>query len=113
MLSLNRGAVACASNSTPKTKLESRGKENSGPGIRGVDVVEPFRGKSGSVSFIGLTHQLVEEAKLASAPFNEDKGSFLWVLAPAALIASLVLPQFFLSNVIEAFLVDVTLVGIC
>lgn len=110
---LNRGAVACASNSTPKTKLESLGEENSGLGIRRVDGVEPFRGKSGSVSFIGLTHQLVEEAKLVSAPFDEEKGSFLWVLAPAAFIASLVLPQFFLSNVIEAFLVDMTLVGIC
>lgn len=109
---MNRGAILCASNSSSDSKLESRGKENSGLGIRRLDGVEPFRGKSGSVSFVGLTHQLVEEAKLVSAPFNEDKGSFLWLLAPVALISSLILPQFFLSNVIENFLVDVTLVGI-
>ncbi|KAF3446255.1 hypothetical protein FNV43_RR11434 [Rhamnella rubrinervis] len=109
---LNRGAILCASSSSSGSKLESHGKENSGLGIRRLDGVEPFRGKSGSVSFVGLTHQLVEEAKLVSAPFNEDKGSFLWLLAPVALISSLILPQFFLSNVIEAFLVDVTLVEI-
>ncbi|KAJ0230778.1 Uncharacterized protein HA466_0304940 [Hirschfeldia incana] len=64
---------------------------------------ELFRGKSGSVSFNGLTHQLVEESKLVSGPFQEeDKGSFLWVLAPAVLISSLILPQFFLSGAIEA-----------
>ncbi|KAL0715644.1 hypothetical protein Bca4012_064966 [Brassica carinata] len=64
---------------------------------------ELFRGKSGSVSFNGLTHQLVEESKLVSGPFQEEeKGSFLWVLAPAVLISSLILPQFFLSGAIEA-----------
>ncbi|MBA0720634.1 hypothetical protein Golax_008247 [Gossypium laxum] len=47
-----------------------------------------------------------------SAAFQEDKGSFLWVLAPIALISSLILPQFFFSSAIEAFFKDDTLVGI-
>ncbi|KAK7352365.1 hypothetical protein VNO80_17785 [Phaseolus coccineus] len=67
---------------------------------------EPFHGKSGSVSFCGLTHQLVEEGKSESAPFEEKGGSFLWALAPTAFIASLILPQFFVDNVVEAFLND-------
>ncbi|KAF5204903.1 tRNA-processing ribonuclease BN [Thalictrum thalictroides] len=70
------------------------------------DRTEPFGGKSGSVSFYGLTHQVIEEGKLVSAPFKEGKGSFLWVLAPIALMSSLVLPQFFLSNAIESFIRD-------
>ncbi|MBA0808107.1 hypothetical protein Gohar_023869 [Gossypium harknessii] len=44
-----------------------------------------------------------------SAAFQEDKGSFLWVLAPIALISSLILPQFFFSSAIEAFFKDDTL----
>lgn len=83
---LNRGRVLCSSqpdSNAPRAEL--------------------FRGKSGSVSFNGLTHQLVEESKLVSAPFQEeDKGSLWWVLAPAVLISSLILPQFFLSGAIEA-----------
>ncbi|CAN8288520.1 unnamed protein product [Cochlearia groenlandica] len=64
---------------------------------------ELFRGKPGSVSFHGLTHQIVEESKLVSAPFQEEKGSsFLWVLAPLVFISSLVLPQFFVSGAIAA-----------
>ncbi|KAG8494193.1 hypothetical protein CXB51_011463 [Gossypium anomalum] len=47
-----------------------------------------------------------------SASFQEDKGSFLWVLAPIALISSLILPQFFFSSAIEAFFKDDTLVGL-
>ena len=50
---------------------------------------------------------------MQSAPFNEEKGSFLWLLAPIALISSLILPQFFFANAIEAFLEDMLLVGIC
>ncbi|PPR94183.1 hypothetical protein GOBAR_AA26477 [Gossypium barbadense] len=46
-----------------------------------------------------------------SASFQEDKGSFLWVLAPIALISSLILAQFFFSSAIEAFFKDDTLVG--
>ncbi|KAL8523931.1 hypothetical protein ACS0TY_013767 [Phlomoides rotata] len=62
---------------------------------------EPFRGKSGSVSFGGLTHQSVEETQLVSAPFKEGTGSLVWVLAPVALISSLVVPQFFIIGAIE------------
>lgn len=74
--------------------------------------MEPFRGKSGSVSFYGLTHHAVEERKLVSAPFGGEKGSLFWVLAPVAFILSLILPQLFLGNVIEAFFKDEILVDI-
>jgi len=73
---------------------------------------EPFHGKSGSVSFCGLTHQSIEEGKSESAPFGEKGGSFLWALAPTAFIASLILPQFFVDNVVEAFLNDTIFIGI-
>lgn len=62
---------------------------------------EPFRGKSGSVSFRGMSHQSVEESQLVSAPFKENSGSLLWVLAPVALISSIVVPQFFIVSAIE------------
>ncbi|MBA0625604.1 hypothetical protein Godav_003386 [Gossypium davidsonii] len=94
---------------TPEVKkIVCASGSNSNPISVGV---EPFRGKSGSVSFHGLTHQLVEENKLMSAPFQEEKGSLLWVLAPVALICSLIVPQFFFSNAIEAFFKDETLIG--
>lgn len=112
MTSSNRGAIVCASNSDPDAKLEFSGREDSGLPYGGFDGVEPFRGKSGSISFSGLTHQLVEEGKLQSAPFKEGKGSFVWVLAPVALISSLVLPQFFFATAIEVILVDAILVEI-
>ncbi|KAL5558118.1 hypothetical protein UlMin_034329 [Ulmus minor] len=110
--SLKRGTIIRAANSSSDAKLEYSGRENSGLPVATFHGVEPFRGKSGSVSFYGLTHQLVEEAKLVSAPFIEEKGSFLWVLAPLALISSLIFPQFFLGGIIEAFFVDETLVEI-
>ncbi|XP_047981060.1 uncharacterized protein LOC125222466 isoform X2 [Salvia hispanica] len=62
---------------------------------------EGFHGKSGSVSFGGLSHQSVEEGKLVSAPFKEGTGSLLWALAPAALIAALIVPQFFVAAAVE------------
>ncbi|KAL6012458.1 hypothetical protein ACLOJK_002947 [Asimina triloba] len=64
---------------------------------------EPFRGKSGSISFSGLTHQLVEERKLVSSPFKDATGSLLWILGPISLLSSLLLPQFFLSNIDAVF----------
>ncbi|KAG5231005.1 TRNA-processing ribonuclease BN [Salix suchowensis] len=79
--SLNRGAVICgssSSNSNADTNLKiSRRK------------VRPFNGKSGSVSFHGLTHQSVEEGRLVSAPFNEDKGSFVWFWDRLQIVTSL------------------------
>ncbi|KAA8537684.1 hypothetical protein F0562_027326 [Nyssa sinensis] len=104
--SLKRGATLCASNSNPEAKLNFYGNGVTDVHLNGLGGLEPFRGKSGSVSFHGLTHQLVEEGKLMSAPFNESTGSFLWVLAPVALISSLVLPQFFLFIVIDTFIND-------
>ncbi|GAB2291344.1 hypothetical protein Dimus_025602 [Dionaea muscipula] len=62
---------------------------------------EPFRGKSGSVSFHGLTYQSVEESQLISSPFKLDDGSFLWLVAPAALISALLLPPPFITYVVE------------
>ncbi|KAH7567332.1 hypothetical protein ACOSP7_010834 [Xanthoceras sorbifolium] len=106
--SLKRGAIACASNSNSGATLGYSGRGNSGvPGVS-YNGVEPFRGKSGSVSFYGLTHQLMEEGKLMSAPFPEGKGSLFWVLAPVALISSLILPQFFLGNMIETLIKNET-----
>ncbi|XP_059636737.1 uncharacterized protein LOC132278854 isoform X2 [Cornus florida] len=99
--SLNK-RVICAYNSKSEGKLNYHGKDVRLNGLHGV---EPFHGKSGSVSFYGITHQLVEEGKLVSAPFDESKGSLLWVLAPVALISSLLLPQFFFFA-IEGFLKD-------
>uniref|UniRef100_A0A5B7C0U5 Uncharacterized protein n=1 Tax=Davidia involucrata TaxID=16924 RepID=A0A5B7C0U5_DAVIN len=104
--SLKRGAILCASNSNPEAKLNFYGKEVTGLQLNGLGGLEPLRGKSGSVSFYGLTHQVVEEGKLVSAPFKENTGSFLWVLAPVALISSLVLPQFFLFIAIDSFIKD-------
>ncbi|KAK9270036.1 hypothetical protein L1049_025609 [Liquidambar formosana] len=106
--SLGRRAISCAanSNSNSNSKLDFSGKKKTGITFNGFDGVEPFRGKSGSVSFHGLTHQLLEQRKLVSAPFKEGTGSFLWVLAPVALISSLVLPQFFIGNAIDAVLGD-------
>ncbi|XP_002510322.2 uncharacterized protein LOC8260921 [Ricinus communis] len=104
---------ASSSNSSRNTNLELSDREGTGVPDASFNELEPFRGKSGSISFYGLTHQSVEAGKLVSAPFNgEDNGSFLWILGPAALIASLFIPQFFISNVIEAFLKDEILVEI-
>lgn len=78
--------------------------------VSDINGVEPFRGKSGSVSFIGLTHQLIEEGKLVSTPFKENR-SLLWVVGPIALISSILIPQFF-GLFSEELLKDVVLTGI-
>ncbi|KAH9604556.1 hypothetical protein KSS87_018692 [Heliosperma pusillum] len=65
--------------------------------------VEPFRGKSGSVSFYGVTHQVIEESRLASSPYNDGGGSLLWVLAPVVLMLSFALPQLYVANVVASF----------
>lgn len=114
VLNSKRGTIVCAANSNQDAKLGFLGKENSDSvvPVSAFDGVEPFRGKSGSISFYGMTHQSLEEGKLQSAPFTEKKGSFLWVLAPVALISSLILPQFFLASSIEELLQDLLLVEI-
>ncbi|XP_027150597.1 uncharacterized protein LOC113750863 [Coffea eugenioides] len=92
--------VLCALNSEqPRTSTSPR-REPRDAQVNAIDGSEPFRGKPGSVSFLGLTHQSVEESKLVSAPVEENVGSFVWVLAPVALISSLVLPRFFLGNAV-------------
>ncbi|XP_073275143.1 uncharacterized protein [Primulina huaijiensis] len=83
---------------------DNNSSSNSGFRVSAIKGSEPFRGKSGSVSFSGLSHQSVEERKLVSAPFVENTGSFLWILAPVALISSLIVPQLFIIGVIEDLL---------
>ncbi|KAJ0680835.1 hypothetical protein HanPI659440_Chr16g0628821 [Helianthus annuus] len=86
----SRGRVVCAIfDANSKGDLSVKDQK-----VTNVDGVEPFGGKSGSVSFVGLTHQMVEEGKLVSAPFQESR-SLLWVVAPIALISSVLIPQFF------------------
>ncbi|GFQ04209.1 hypothetical protein PHJA_002564800 [Phtheirospermum japonicum] len=87
------GVVLRSANLSSQRKLSLRVEAKKGS--------DPFRGKSGSVSFGGLSHQSVEESKLVSAPFKEESGSLLWVLAPVALISSLIVPQFFIVSAIE------------
>ncbi|XP_010255031.1 PREDICTED: uncharacterized protein LOC104595822 [Nelumbo nucifera] len=103
---LSREVAANASSYVPNSRRNSPVVANK------FDRAEPFRGKSGSVSFYGITHQVIEEGKLVSSPFKDGTGSFIWVLAPVALISSLVLPQFFLSNAIDAIVKDETLAEI-
>ncbi|XP_028773381.1 uncharacterized protein LOC114730461 [Neltuma alba] len=109
-LRFNKRSVINASISNEDGGLELNPGQRSSVPVTRYHGVEPFRGKSGSVSFYGLTHHAVEERKLVSAPFQEEKGSLVWVLAPLAFILSLILPQFFLGNVIEAFFKDEILV---
>lgn len=104
--SLSRGLVVRASGDDKGGKLNFSGQKNAG-----VDGLEPFRGKAGSVSFFGVTHQTVEEGKLVSAPFNRGSGSILWIFAPVALIISLVLPQFFLGFALDGLIRDEVLSG--
>lgn len=85
-----RGNIVCAINDT-NSKANSNVKDQK---VNNIDGVEPFGGKSGSVSFVGLTHQLVEEGKLVSSPFKESR-SLLWIVAPVALISSILIPQVF------------------
>ncbi|WOL07824.1 hypothetical protein Cni_G16573 [Canna indica] len=75
-------------------------------GSRARGSYDPSCGKSGSISFCGLTHQILEERKLVSSPFKDGTGSLVWVLGPLALISSLVVPQFFLGSIIESIVRD-------
>lgn len=109
--SLKRGFIVYASNSSPPGKLNYDGRESRDVRIISNNGSEPFRGKSGSVSFQGITHQMVEESKLVSAPFEEKRGSFLWVLAPIALISSLVLPRFFIAVAVDDLIKNATFAG--
>ncbi|KAL6493136.1 hypothetical protein OROGR_032895 [Orobanche gracilis] len=90
---LRGGVVLRATNLNSKRKLGFR--------VVAAKGSEPFRGKSGSVSFGGLSHQSVEESKLISTPFEKETGSLLWALAPVALISSLIVPQIFIFGAIE------------
>ena len=80
-------------------------------GSPGMMRLEPYGGKSASVSFCGLTYHALEERELVSSPIKEGAGSFMWIAGPLALISSLVVPQFFFSGFIEAALSDEILSG--
>ncbi|KAJ9567499.1 hypothetical protein OSB04_003465 [Centaurea solstitialis] len=101
-----RGFLTCAINDT-KSDAKPKATDQK---VSVSDVVEPFGGKSGSVSFIGLTHQLVEEGKLVSTPFKESR-SLLWIVAPIAIISSILIPQFF-GIISDELLKDVVLTEI-
>ncbi|OAY85922.1 hypothetical protein ACMD2_11602 [Ananas comosus] len=105
---LSTKALSHGANGAALTPPTSALRSSGAVGRTGLD---PFRGKPGSVSFCGLTHQVLEERKLVSSPFEDGKGSVIWFLGPLALISSLVVPQFFLGNAIEAFLRDEILAG--
>ncbi|KAL1366749.1 hypothetical protein HN51_020824 [Arachis hypogaea] len=101
-----------ASDSNVNGGLEVRPNRNSSVAVTSYNGIEPFRGKPGSVSFYGITFQSVEEGKLESAPFEKEESSYFWLLAPVVLISSLILPQFFIGNVVETFFNDVILVDV-
>lgn len=111
------GAQIPASGTNGAASAADSGGSNGTPaaataaGSAGRIKVEPFGGRSGSVSFCGLTYHTLEERELVSSPFKEGTGSFLWIAGPLALISSLLLPQFLISGPIEAALQDEILAG--
>ncbi|XP_047307916.1 uncharacterized protein LOC124911470 [Impatiens glandulifera] len=101
----NRGVIVCVKSN--ENEKSSSGENSDNLNISMIGGAEPFRGKSGSVSFHGLTHQMVEESKLVSSPFKDiNATSLLWIMAPIAFISSLVLPQVFVGSVIDSFFKD-------
>lgn len=105
--------------SSPPSDLEVKSAKSIGEATSlrrlensGRITLDPFRGKAGCVSFCGLSYQLVEARNLVSSPFEDGKGSLIWIVAPITLISSLLLPQFFLSNAIEAFVKNEVFTGI-
>ncbi|KAL8153976.1 hypothetical protein V2J09_011736 [Rumex salicifolius] len=108
LLRVNKVARVNASVSDLGDKLTQRTSAENVTG-RGNDGFEPLRGKSGSVSFYGITHQMVEEGKLESAPFKRGTGSFLWLSAPLVLIMSLVLPPLLVGNAVNVMIKDAIL----
>uniref|UniRef100_A0A2P2KNN7 Uncharacterized protein n=2 Tax=Rhizophora mucronata TaxID=61149 RepID=A0A2P2KNN7_RHIMU len=114
--SVKRAFLVNASTANSGVDMDLRLPQRQGSGVPAIsasyDGVESFSGKSGCVSFYGLTHQSVEESKLVSAPFKEKQGSFLWILGPAVLISSVIVPQVCLGPAIEAVFQDVILTGI-
>lgn len=96
----------CALNSDSDVKPLVHLKGYAGVLDRNLGGIEPYRGKAGSVSFYGVTHHLVEESELVSAPFKEGRGSLLWVLAPVVLILFLILPPLFIPEVVDTMFKD-------
>ncbi|CAH9054343.1 unnamed protein product [Cuscuta europaea] len=106
---LKNGAIVpmSRSSSSSKQKLRSSGSGDSNVLDNGISRVKPHQGKPGSVSFVGLTHQLVEENKSELAPSEREIGSFRWVIAPLALISSFVFPRFLVDIAIDGLQNDV------
>ncbi|CAL0327039.1 unnamed protein product [Lupinus luteus] len=114
LLGLNKfeRCIIHASDSNVNGGLEVHSDQSSSVPVTRYGKEEPFRGKSGSVSFYGMTHQSLEEGKLESSPFKEEESSYFWLLAPAVFVASLIVPQLFIGNVVGAFAKNVILVEI-
>ncbi|CAN4092799.1 unnamed protein product [Withania somnifera] len=62
--SLKRGLIVYASDSISPGMLNYDSRKSRDLNIVANNGSEPFRGKSGSVSFLGITHQMVEERKV-------------------------------------------------
>ncbi|KAL9237102.1 hypothetical protein vseg_011690 [Gypsophila vaccaria] len=110
-------SIACTSQSDSETSLNVQHSDSdvkfqaSRKGSSSVSEMrfggtELFRGKSGSVSFYGVTHQVIEESQLATSPFKDSGGSLLWILAPAVLMLSFALPQLYVANIVASFFED-------
>ncbi|PKA60964.1 BTB/POZ domain-containing protein [Apostasia shenzhenica] len=99
---LNSKTAENVDDSTVMRRLEPSGR----------NTLDAFRGKSGCVSFCGLSHQLLESRKLVSSPFGDGRGSIIWILAPIGLISSWLLPHLFLNIAIEVILKDEVLAEI-
>ncbi|VFQ65702.1 unnamed protein product [Cuscuta campestris] len=103
----DRPIVSISSSSSLSKKLSSSGSEDNTVTAHDTSRLEPFQGKPGSVSFVGVTHQLVEARKPEDAQLAGKTGSFRWVIAPVALISSFVLPRFFIDITIDGLRNDV------
>jgi hypothetical protein len=65
-----------------------------------------FDGKPGFVAFGGGNHQHLKEGEFSSTSSEEGNRSLIWLLGPIALVASVVLPPFYLRKSFEAVFGD-------
>lgn len=63
-------------------------------------------GKPGFVVFSGGNHQHLKEGELSLTSTEEGNRSLIWLLGPIALVASVVLPPFYLRKFFEAIFGD-------
>lgn len=65
-----------------------------------------FDGKPGFVAFNGGNYQHLKEGELSLTSSEEGNRSLIWLLGPIALVASVVLPPFYLRKSFEAVFGD-------